>query len=431
MSTADKVADSLPPDGAKILDTQVGGHRYGKHGRKMGMLDRGNGIVLKALQNPPRGTRELKLYQTTFAPSCKDKELFELRHFLPLYYGTEVIDEVTFLVMDNLVHRFPRPNVLDLKMGRVTWDPEASAEKKLHEESKYPPLKDLGFQLTGMMMHDPAKNVAEHFTKDYCRGITAQTMLTDGLGKFFGLCRPAGLRKDVVSRLLLKLRSIEAWFQVQHRYAFYASSLLIIYSSSEDSTRNSPPTVCSPLVAAETAELPPTPKSIAGADEKVTSASGERVCCSGSTDRTAGVKTGRVSQNGVSHTTEFASISNTTAGCGLKRTLDQSAAECRNSTGAGAGSESKQARTSDEGDRVVEGTVVPPENDAAVVRAPETSEVKVSVSVNFQAGLSSSPLVEVRMIDFAHVFPSTGGRDDNYLFGLQRLIMQLEQLLKM
>ena len=57
------------------------------------MLDRGNGMVLKALQNPPRGTRELDLYQTTFAPACCDKHLLELRNFLPLYYGTEVLDD--------------------------------------------------------------------------------------------------------------------------------------------------------------------------------------------------------------------------------------------------------------------------------------------------------------------------------------------------
>ena len=57
------------------------------------MLDRGNGIVLKAIQTPPRGTRELTLYQTIFAPSCKDKHLLELRNFLPMYYGTETVDD--------------------------------------------------------------------------------------------------------------------------------------------------------------------------------------------------------------------------------------------------------------------------------------------------------------------------------------------------
>jgi hypothetical protein len=41
MSEAEvKVNDACPPDGAKVLDTQVGGHRYGKNGRKMGKTKR-------------------------------------------------------------------------------------------------------------------------------------------------------------------------------------------------------------------------------------------------------------------------------------------------------------------------------------------------------------------------------------------------------
>ena len=56
--------------------------------------------------------------------------------------------------MDNIAHSFTKPNILDLKMGRVTYDPEATEEKKTHEVAKYPPLKDLGFQLTGMMVID-------------------------------------------------------------------------------------------------------------------------------------------------------------------------------------------------------------------------------------------------------------------------------------
>ena len=34
-------------------------------------------------------------------------------------------------------------------MGRVTWDPNASEVKRKREESKYPPLKNLGFQFLG------------------------------------------------------------------------------------------------------------------------------------------------------------------------------------------------------------------------------------------------------------------------------------------
>ncbi|XP_070185259.1 uncharacterized protein [Littorina saxatilis] len=132
--------------------------------------------------------------------------------------------------MKNLAHDFLCPNILDLKMGQVTYDPEATPEKKEHEIVKYPPLKHLGFQITGMMMHDPESGAAQHFEKALCRSLTADTMVTEGLGMFFGLGYRK-LRQDVVLALLVKLRDIEGWFLTQKTLAFYASSLLIVYSS--------------------------------------------------------------------------------------------------------------------------------------------------------------------------------------------------------
>ena len=38
------------------------------------------------------------------------------------------------------------------------------------------------------------------------------------------------------------------------------------------------------------------------------------------------------------------------------------------------------------------------------------------------------PLVDVRMIDFAHVFSGEGVPDENYLFGLNNLISSFQSL---
>ena len=77
---------------------------------------------------------------------------------------------VTFLVMNNIVHSFPNPNVLDLKMGRLTYDPEATPEKRKHEMAKYPPLTQLGFQLTGMMVITVKDNTADRHDGNYSEG---------------------------------------------------------------------------------------------------------------------------------------------------------------------------------------------------------------------------------------------------------------------
>lgn len=57
-----------------------------------------------------------------------------------------------FLKLGNLTSGFKHPCVADLKMGRVTYDQEATPEKIAHEVEKYPPLKKLGYQITGMMV---------------------------------------------------------------------------------------------------------------------------------------------------------------------------------------------------------------------------------------------------------------------------------------
>ena len=43
---------------------------------------------------------------------------------------------------------------VDLKVGRVTYDPLATAAKRHRESSKYPWQSELGFRITGMKIYD-------------------------------------------------------------------------------------------------------------------------------------------------------------------------------------------------------------------------------------------------------------------------------------
>ncbi|XP_076453643.1 uncharacterized protein LOC143288864 isoform X2 [Babylonia areolata] len=460
----DAWTSSTKLQGTTVLATQVGGHRFGANGSKTGMLDRGNGMVLKALQTPPRGTRELWLYRTTFAPACQDRDLLDLRHFLPLYYGTEEVDGVTFLVMNNITHHFPKPNVLDLKMGQVTYDPEASEVKKQQEISKYPPQKELGFKLTGMMIQDAKSGCSQHFDKNYCRAVTAETVLTDGLGKFFGL-HNGRLRKDVVHALLIKLRHLERWFQVQRTFAFYASSLLIVYSSDEHCTSSDTSSRPSsdPVPASPVSD--PSPSLTAGTGGPDESAGSDAVDClrtnpavdgleNGSGSTRSGALEGRVSAGQKRGRTEGAEeegiLTQSASLCKVSRTQD--------GEGSAGGSEEKtgelenKAQSSFSENKEVS-QVSPNEHHhhqtssldgKAGAGVSESKEDTVVSSTESKGGTPSSiaaaqkdgqmlcrnnpPLVDVRMIDFAHVFPASG-KDNNYLFGLHKLISMLEQLL--
>ena len=56
--------------------------------------------------------------------------------------------------MDDLARGIEYPAVIDFKIGRVTWDPEATVEKINRQKLKYPAVENIGFQLLGMRVRE-------------------------------------------------------------------------------------------------------------------------------------------------------------------------------------------------------------------------------------------------------------------------------------
>lgn len=57
--------------------------------------------------------------------------------------------EYPFLQLEDITCPFQSPAIMDIKVGRVTFDPEASPEKRNSEKRKYPLQENLGFRLLG------------------------------------------------------------------------------------------------------------------------------------------------------------------------------------------------------------------------------------------------------------------------------------------
>ena len=77
-----------------------------------------------------------------------------LRSLCPRFYGVVESSEPNaahsaFIRLEDLTRPFRDPCICDIKMGRVTYDPDATEEKKRKESVKYPPLVNTGFQLLG------------------------------------------------------------------------------------------------------------------------------------------------------------------------------------------------------------------------------------------------------------------------------------------
>ena len=68
------------------LETQIAGHGSGDDGH-CGMLQHHLGYVLKPVQPPPRGMREVEFYQKLSQSSHQDD--VKLRQLTPRFYGVE------------------------------------------------------------------------------------------------------------------------------------------------------------------------------------------------------------------------------------------------------------------------------------------------------------------------------------------------------
>jgi hypothetical protein len=90
--------------------------------------------------------RELEFFKKIFSDH---KELnshdVELRNLIPKYHDTVLHSDVVYIKMDDITYGIEMPSVIDFKMGRITYDPEASEEKISRQLKKYPPAERTGY----------------------------------------------------------------------------------------------------------------------------------------------------------------------------------------------------------------------------------------------------------------------------------------------
>jgi hypothetical protein len=129
------------PSVFKPLPNQIAGHGSEGDGEK-GFLKRPDGRLLKPVQAPPRGRRELDFYKRM--NSSKDPTDIRLKSCIPEFFGVEKVGFINgititeeFLILRDITEGFSRPAIMDIKIGSRTWGPDASAKKQLLEDAKY------------------------------------------------------------------------------------------------------------------------------------------------------------------------------------------------------------------------------------------------------------------------------------------------------
>uniref|UniRef100_A0A8R1XYV7 Kinase n=1 Tax=Onchocerca volvulus TaxID=6282 RepID=A0A8R1XYV7_ONCVO len=216
---------------------QIAGHhpsviKNGEH--QIGLIKKfGSETLLKPVQEGVRGVCEIAFYNSLKHQNDENDVLTEFALFVPKFHGLKTLrvggKEMEFIVMEDLTYHYKYPCIMDIKMGKVTYDPSATKAKKLSEAVKYPEQEVLGFRLTGYRMHFGCReNDVRVRDKQWGRSRNMENIAE----AFCEFLSGRLMEKSFVARQTLEqLCKLRKWFSSQRIYHFYASSILLIYEA--------------------------------------------------------------------------------------------------------------------------------------------------------------------------------------------------------
>ncbi|XP_015596724.1 inositol polyphosphate multikinase isoform X2 [Cephus cinctus] len=221
------------PDGIAPLDSQVGGHAFGDKKDTVGMLRAGDGCVLKPVEQPLLGEREIAFYERL--QDSRDPLMAELRQYTPSYHGTIELEifnrRVKFLKLKDITAGMTEPCVMDVKIGKRTWDPLAGPEKKAAEERKYVESKKAyGFCIPGFQIYRLSSSYVKKYGKDFGKKLNKESVV-DAMEIFLNGTPGNPPCRDLVLQFLSHLWKILSFFRSQKQLRFYSSSVLLAYDA--------------------------------------------------------------------------------------------------------------------------------------------------------------------------------------------------------
>lgn len=130
--------------------------------------------------------------------------------------------------MENLAHRMKNPAVIDFKLGRITYDPEATSDKIQRQLTKYPPCEITGFQLIGMRVFSERTGRFSKYDKLFGRSLPIDDLI-HAMALFFQFHETP--QRQAIRLTLEKFVDVLEWFETQRTFHFYSASLLIVYEA--------------------------------------------------------------------------------------------------------------------------------------------------------------------------------------------------------
>lgn len=143
------------------------------------MLKSKDGSILKPINKPESGVREIFFYQKL--QTTTDPTLIELREYCAKYYGTRKLDmngrSIEFMILEDITEGMLEPCIIDIKIGRITSDPLALPGKIKKEQEKYKTCKeDVSFCIPGFQVYKTSTGRLHNYNKEYGKKLNGETV---------------------------------------------------------------------------------------------------------------------------------------------------------------------------------------------------------------------------------------------------------------
>jgi hypothetical protein len=192
-----------------------------------------------------------------FYESIKNKNK-KIQKFIPKYYGIISIiysenDKIgkhkknlikDHLVLENLVEGiikllkknigYELPCLMDMKIGKRTYDEDATESKIKKEIEKYPQQERIGIRVCGIKKYNVKEKEYQSKDTKYGRSLDENTIIE--AFKFF-LFDGIEMRKNLVVKFIERLKEFILVMENQNEWRFYGSSVLLIYDGNVDNEK--------------------------------------------------------------------------------------------------------------------------------------------------------------------------------------------------
>lgn len=155
-----------------------------------------------------------------------------LLRVIPRFYGIVEREGRILLELEDLTRAYRHPCIIDIKIGHATWYPEAEPDynNRARQKDVVTTQSSLGFKICGMQVYRHGQGGYWRASKRWCKtlpvGLVDKALLSFAHNEH-------GLRASDVylapGGAVDQLRALGNWFENQKEFAFYSSSVLLLY----------------------------------------------------------------------------------------------------------------------------------------------------------------------------------------------------------